>query len=71
MTELKNRYFSHLFNTPENQDYVGPIPNKEFYMPEPMSISGRKDFEKWHDNERAEIVVFDFQKELMEYCEST
>ena len=70
LTELKKGYFPHLFNTPENQNYVGPIPNKEFYMPESMSGSGRKDFEKWHDKERAENVVFDFQKELVEYCES-
>ena len=70
LTELKKGYFPHLFNTPENQDYVGPLPDKEFYMPESMSVSGRKDFEKWHDKERAENVVFDFQKELLEYCES-
>ena len=70
LTELKKGYFPHLFNTPENQDYVGPIPEKEFYMPETMSVNGRKDFEKWHDKERAENVVFDFQKELLEYCES-
>jgi hypothetical protein len=52
---------------PENQDYMGPIPDKEYYMPESMSVSGRKDFEKWHDEERAKNVVFDFKKELLEY----
>ena len=35
-----------------------------------MSVNGCKDFEKWHDKERAENVVFDLQKELLEYCES-
>jgi len=65
LIELKKGYFPHLFNTPENQNYVGPIPNKEFCMPG----SGHKDFEKWHDKERAENVVFDFQKELVKYCE--
>ena len=49
---------------------MGALPDKEFYMPESMSVSGRKDFEKWHDKERAENVVFNFQKELLEYCES-
>ena len=70
LTELKKGYFPHLFNTPANQDYVGPIPDKEFYMPESMSVSSHKDFEKWHDKESAEDAVFDFQKELLEYCES-
>lgn len=34
-----------------------------------MFVSGCKDFEKWYDKERVENVVFDFQKELLEYCE--
>jgi len=70
LTELKKGYFLHLFKTPENQDYVGPICDQEFYMPESMSGSSLKDFEKWHDKERAENAVFDFQKKLLEYCES-
>ena len=36
--ELKKGWFPHLFNTPENQSYVGPTPDKSFYMPEGMSI---------------------------------
>ena len=70
LTELKKGYFPHLFNTPENQDYVGPIPDKEFHMCQSMTVNGRKDFEEWHNKQRAENVVFDFQKELLEYCES-
>ena len=70
LTELKKGYFPHLFSTPENQDYVGPIPDNEFYMCQSMTVNGRKDFEEWHDKQRAENAVFDFQKELLEYCES-
>ena len=33
LTELKKGHFPHLFNTPENQDYFEPIPEKKFYMP--------------------------------------
>ena len=70
LTELKKGYFPHLFNTPENQAYVGPIPDKRYYMPESMSVGGRKDFEKWHDEQMVKNAVFDFEKELIEYCES-
>ena len=70
LTELKKGYCPHLFNTPENQEYVGPIPDKRYYMPESMSVGGRKEFEKWHEEQIAKNVVFDFQKELLEYCES-
>ena len=69
-TELKKRHFLQLFNVPENQDYVGPIPAKHFYMPESMSLSGRAEFEKWYAEQVEKNVEFDFQAELIEYCES-
>ena len=30
LTELKKGFFPHLFNTPDNQQYVGRIPDLEF-----------------------------------------
>ena len=39
-------------------------------MPETMSPEGKKALEKWHQEQRDKGVVFDFQKELVEYCES-
>ena len=70
LTELKKGYFPHLFNIPENQEYVGSIPEKHYYMPESMSVSGRKNFEKWYDEQVEKNVEFAFQKELVEYCAS-
>ena len=67
LTELKKGYFPHLFNTPENQSYVGPIPAQHYYMPEVMSVSGRKAFETWHAKQTG---MFDFAEELVAYCES-
>ena len=70
LTELKKGHFPHLFNTPANQEYVGFIPAKHFYMPESMSVPGRAEFEKWYAEQVEKNVEFDFQKELIEYCES-
>ena len=70
LTEQKKGYFPHLFNTPGNQDYVGNIPDKRYYMPENMSVKGRQDFDQWYDQQVAKGLVFDFVKELTEYCES-
>ena len=39
-------------------------------MPETMSPEGKQALEKWHQEQREKEVVFDFQKELVEYCES-
>ena len=31
LNELKKGYFPHYFNTNENQNYIGPIPDIKFY----------------------------------------
>lgn len=44
-------YFPHFFNTPENYDYSGPLPGKEFYGPDHMSAVEREKFMQWHDDQ--------------------
>lgn len=50
--------FSEDFNTSENREYIGPVPDKRYYMPKSMSVGGRNDFEKWHYEQVAKNVVF-------------
>ena len=65
-TQFKKGYFPYLFNTPDNQDYVGPIPDKTFFQPEKMFAAKRKDFEeKWYPSQQGE---YNFRRELEEYC---
>ena len=70
LKELKKGYFPHLFNTPENQNYVGLIPLKHYYDPDHMKLEKRKNFLTWYDERVAENYVFDFKKELVAYCRS-
>ena len=70
LTTLKKGYFPHKFNLPEHQNYVGIVPALDYYMPETMSPEGKQALEKWHQEQRDKEVVFDFQKELVAYCES-
>ena len=72
LTELKKGYFPHKFNIPDDkhQTYVGPVPTLDYYMPETMSPEDRQAFEKWHQEQRDQGVVFNFQKELLAYCKS-
>ena len=65
LTTLKKGYFCHYFNKIENQNYVGPYPEKETYGINQMSTEGRKEFVQWHDMQTG---IFNFQKELREYC---
>lgn len=68
--ETKKGFFPHLFNTPENQSYVGSIPDKKFYCCDTMKKEPRNEFLKWYNERVQENYVFDLAKELYEYCDS-
>jgi len=70
LTELKKGYFPHLFNNPERQNCVGLIPGQDYYMPESMTPKDRKAFAEWYRKQQDQNVEFDFQQELLAYCES-
>lgn len=59
-------FFPYLFNTPENQTYVGPIPAQSFFQPDKMSVERRKKFLEWYAQQGD--LVYDFKKELVTYC---
>lgn len=65
-SKFKKGFFPHKFNLPENQNYVGRIPDKKYYAPENMKKAKLQEFNSWYAN--AENEVFDFKKELREYC---
>ena len=60
--------FPHLFNTIENQTYVGPLPAAHYYSPETMKSKERECFLAWHTDMRVKNTVFDFQLEIVRYC---
>ncbi|KAJ8909929.1 hypothetical protein NQ315_005648 [Exocentrus adspersus] len=64
----KKGYFPHLFNTSANQNYVGPLPHIEFYGPDTLKEDDRKKLIEWHTELTNNNYVFDFQKEIVEYC---
>ena len=70
LTELKKGYFPHYFNKKCHQNYVGPIPSKKHYGYDQMRSSARKEFLKWYQARVDENYVFNFKKELLEYCKS-
>jgi len=42
-------WYPHYFNTEENLDYVGPIPDASYYGANEMSESERRDFLAWYE----------------------
>ena len=78
LTALKKGFFPYDFCTPNNINYVGKFPAKEYFGPESMrgsysektgELTGDvKAFEIWYNANKHN--VFDMQKELVEYCTS-
>ena len=66
ISQLKKGYFPHLFNRSENETYVGPLPPIESYSPDTMKTEARKEFMQWYSLHKDSI--FDFRKEIVEYC---
>lgn len=63
-------YFPHKMNTPEYQDYEGPMPPEEFYEPGSMNPKDYDKFKKWYENDVQNNVQFNFKKELHKYCDA-
>ena len=57
------------FNTVENQNYIGPVPDIKFYDADnKKDESKREKFIDWHKGLVKTNYIFDFQKEVYKYC---
>ena len=68
LTELKKGFFPHLFNTPDNQQYVGWIPDLEFYDPDGMMAKTKDELTRWYADQVRRNVSFNFRQEMIDYC---
>lgn len=64
--------FPYLFNTPENQQYDGPLPATEFYEIDRKSPGEKERFLEWYKQESLRLIregtTWNLQKELRAYC---
>ncbi|XP_035239706.1 uncharacterized protein LOC118208867 isoform X1 [Anguilla anguilla] len=63
---VKKGYFPHFWNTVANQNYTGPYPPPLYYGSNTMSEKERSEFMQWYATVSGR--VFDFRKEMSEYC---
>ena len=70
LQELHKGYVPHAFNRAENFSYRGVYPLADQYCPDDMLEKKREKFLTWHAQKIRENAVFDFQEELLRYCES-
>ena len=67
LTELKKGFFPHLFNTRDNQQYVGWIPDLEFYDPDRMMAKKKQEPLNWRADQVRRKVPFNFGQEMIDY----
>ena len=70
INELKKGFFPHFFNTQQNQNYIGYMPDKSYHDPDGMSTAHIDEFHKWYNKKVSERYIFNFQHELLTYCQS-
>ena len=68
LTELKKGFFPHLFNTLDNQEYVGPMPPVESYDPDGMSQKKKTEFMTWYQQHCQRGYEFHLKQEMEDYC---
>ncbi|CAF1071386.1 unnamed protein product [Brachionus calyciflorus] len=59
-------HFPHLFNLPENQNYIGAYPDRKFYGSEFFASKKKAEFNNWYDSVKHE--TFDFKQQFLDYC---
>jgi hypothetical protein len=64
--QASKSWFLHLFNTKANLDYVGPIPDIEYYGADEMSKGERREFVAWYNEQK--VKVLDNRRVLQQYC---
>jgi hypothetical protein len=60
-------WYPHYFNTKENLNYVGPIPNIHYFEANEMSLTERTEFMLWYDEQKEK--EFDNRRVLEQYCQ--
>jgi len=62
-------WYPHYFNTEENLDYVGAIPDASYNGANEMSESERREFYALYENQKKKGAVFDYRRVLETYCQ--
>ncbi|KAK3908165.1 putative DNA polymerase [Frankliniella fusca] len=66
--ELKKGYAPYLAFKPEFFSYNGPMLDKKYYCVSSMKSKAALEFDSWYNNQVANDVVFNFRREIIEYC---
>jgi hypothetical protein len=60
-------YFPHLFNTRENQKYIGAVPDKSMFGDMNMMPKNKEASDEWYEGIRQQ-TDWNFREEFIKYC---
>jgi len=66
--ELKKGFYPYWFNSIENMNYVGDMPERKLFTPNKMDSKKRKEFNEWYDNKIKNDYVWNHREETKGYC---
>lgn len=67
--ECKSKgFYPHFFNTPNNFNYIGELPDMKYYGVDTMKTPDRSKFIQWYNSEKSENKFFNNKQELIAYC---
>jgi hypothetical protein len=66
--QFKKGFYPYTFNTKENWDYEGNIPDIKYFNPCSMIADKRLDFFKWWYDKKQNNYIWKHKKETKEYC---
>eukprot|EP00854_Cymbomonas_tetramitiformis_P026227 gene26227-32141_t len=67
--ERTKGYYPHLFNTLENEKYIGIYLDIKYYNPEILQPEAyQKLYTKWWNEKRSKCFIFENPKEIARYC---
>ena len=68
----KKVFFPHIFKVQDSQNYVGHLPDRNFFEHEEMKEKRKQEFEKWYIQEQLNYQdsTWDFQQNLHENCKA-
>lgn len=65
---LRKGYFPHFYNTKLNENYIGPLPDVQYYGVDSMKKKNREVFIEWYEKTKNAGYVFNMSKEIVGYC---
>ncbi|KAK3908802.1 putative DNA polymerase [Frankliniella fusca] len=65
--ELKKGFFPYLAG-PEFYNYEGPLLDRELYCVSGMKRKAAEEFDRWYDEQVSNNYLFNYKKELVDYC---